>query len=144
MKILMAEDLHSVHDRMRAHTAEFEAVDLRFLEQDARLLMQTAAEWQPDVIIFDISMRGGMAIALLEALKKQRPELAVAISSLFSRSFYRKAFLSRGADLFFDKLTGWEGLVAFLRARAVPAASVPSNARQMALGGMVLPGHILQ
>ena len=144
MKILMAEDLHSVRDRMRAHTTEFEAVELRFLEQDARLLMQTAAEWQPEVVIFDISMRGGMAIALLEALKKRRPDKAVAISSLFSRPFYRKAVLNRGADLFFDKLADWEGLVAFLRARPAPAASVPANAQQMALGGMVLPGHILQ
>lgn len=117
MKVLMAEDLQPVRDHLSGLLAEVGDVDLRFLWQEAKPLLQEVEEWRPDAVILDISMRGGMALAVLEEIKKQWPGTAVVISASVHHPYFRKAFLSLGADLFLDKSLDWDDLLAFLLSR---------------------------
>lgn len=128
MKVLMAEDLESVREHLSELLAETGDFELRFIEQDASLLMQTTAAWRPDVVVLDISMREGMALGILEALKREWQGMAVVVSAFFFQPYYRTAFLKLGADLFFDKSIEWDELIAFLRSRQAQVTSDPSIA----------------
>ena len=117
MKVLMAEDTESVRKRLGKLLLEAGGVELRLLGQDAALLLQSVAAWQPDVVILDSSMRGGTALAVLESIKKAWPGMAVVVSASLYEPYYPQAFLRLGADFFFDKMAEWEGFTDFLRAR---------------------------
>ncbi len=115
MKVLMAEELISVREHLSGLLSEARNIDLRFIGQDATLLLQVAAAWLPDVVILDARMRGSMTLAVMEALKKQLPATAVVVSAFFYEPYYREAYIRHGADFFFDKSLEWKELIAFLR-----------------------------
>ena len=113
----MAEDLTSVREHLSGLLSEAREIEVRFVEQDMAPLMQAAADWQPEVVILDVRMRGMMTLGILEAIKKQRADTAVAVSAFFFEPYYRDAYLRHGADFFFDKSLEWKELIHFLRRR---------------------------
>jgi len=127
MKVLMAEDLQPVRDHLSGLLAEAGDVDLRFLWQEAKPFLQEVAAWRPDAVILDISMRGGLTLGVLQEIKKQWPGTAVVISASVYHPYYRKAFLSLGADLFFDKSLEWDELIAFLDNRQESIAQLKNR-----------------
>lgn len=122
MKILMAEDLESVREHFSRLAAGVSAAELRFGTQDATQLLQAVAQWQPDVVIMDMHMRGMMTVAVLEALKKDWPGMAIVVAGFFFEPYYRTAYFRHGADFFFDKSLEWDELIAFLRGRRASMA----------------------
>lgn len=127
MKVLMAEDLQSVREHLgnlMADVADLADIELRFMAQEAEPLRQAVAQWRPDVVILDLRMRGDIALAVLESIKKTWPGMAVVVSAFFFEPYYRKAFLDLGADLFLDKSVEWAELVEFLRKRRAQGRSV--------------------
>jgi len=122
MKILMAEDMEPVREHLGRLLDEVGNVKLRFVEQDAALLLQTIADWQPDAVIIDIRMRGTMVLGLLEECRKQWPHMAVVVSGVFFEQYYRTVFLRAGANAVFDKAGDWSELITFLDNRQVQAA----------------------
>ncbi len=131
MKLLMAEDLESVRQHLGELLAETADVELRFVAQEASQLMQAAADWQPDVAILDLRLRGMMTLGALETLKRKWPDMSVVVSGFFFEPYYRTAFLRHGADFFFDKSLEWGDLLAFLRQRMAQPASNPVDANRM-------------
>lgn len=117
MKLLMAEDLLPVREHLSELLDETGGVQVRFLWQEAKPLLLEVAVWRPAVVIVDMSMRGSMAVGVLDSIKKNWPETAVVISATVYLPYYRQAFLSLGADMFFDKSLEWDQLIAFLKAR---------------------------
>jgi len=133
MKVLMAEDLQSVHEHLRGSLAEFAGVELRFVAQDAALATLSAASWRPEVVILEVRMRGAGVLGTLAALKKEWPDMVVVISAFFFEPHHRQAYLRQGADFFFDKSLEWRELVAFLRpVCAAQAVAKPPDARHTA------------
>ena len=128
MKVLMAEDLTSVREHLSGLLVEARAVEVRFVGQDTAPLMQAAAEWQPEVVILDVRMRGTMTLGILESIKKERPDTAVAVSAFFFEPYYREAYLRHGADFFFDKSLEWQELITFLRRCEARFLSQSANA----------------
>lgn len=127
---MMAEDLLPVRDHLSELLDEAGGVEVRFLWQEAKQLLQEVAAWRPEVVIVDISMRGGMAVGVLESIKKQWPETAVVISASVYLPYYRQAFLNLGADMFFDKSFEWDQLIAFLKARRSSCAHSANTSRE--------------
>jgi DNA-binding NarL/FixJ family response regulator len=127
MKILMAEDMDSVREHLGALLDKVGNVKLRFVEQDATLLLQTIADWRPDTVIIDTRMRGMMVLGLLEECRKQWPHMAVVVSGVFFEQYYRTVFLRTGANAVFDKAGDWSELIAFLAKRQVKAAPAAAD-----------------
>ena len=122
----MAEDLGSAREHLKGLLAEACAVELRFVQQDAALAILTAARWRPEVLILDLRLRGADTLSVVQALKKQWPDMAVVVSALFFEPCQRQTYRSQGADFFFDKSLEWSELIAFLRrvgaAQVLPAS----------------------
>ena len=122
MKVLMAEDEVAMRERLAALLVGVADVQLRCVEQDAAVAMLNVAAWRPDVVIMDVFMRGAAAVALLEAIKKEWPDMAVVISAWVEQP-YGHVYLKCGADAFLDKSSDWEELGALLRARRALAGA---------------------
>ena len=128
---MMAEDLLPVREHLSELLDEAPGVEVRFLWQEAKPLLQEVAAWGPEVVIVDISMRGGMAVGVLESIKKNWPEIVVVISASVYLPYYRQAFLSLGADMFFDKSLEWDQLIAFLKARRSSIARSANTSQEV-------------
>ena len=122
MKVLMAEDEVAMRERLAALLAGVAGVQLRCVEQDAAVAMLNVAAWRPDVVIMDVFMRGAAAVAILEAIKKEWPDMTVVISAWVEQP-YGHVYLKCGAHAFLDKSSDWEELGALLRARRALAAA---------------------
>lgn len=131
IKVLMAEDLESAREHLKGVLAETSGVKLRFVQQDAALAILSAASWRPEVVILELRLRGADTPGLVQALKKEWPEMAVVISALFFEPCQRQAYLRNGADFFFDKSLEWTELIAFLRRRMALPVSNPVDASRM-------------
>jgi len=118
----MAEDMESVREHLGALLDEVGNVELRFVGQDAALLLQAIADWQPDTVIIDTRMRGMMVLGLLQECREQWPQMAVVVSGVFFEQYYRTAFLRAGANAVFDKAGDWSELIALLANRQVQTA----------------------
>ncbi len=115
MKVLVAEDLESAREQLTDLMVEVDELEVRFVAQDAMALLQAAGEWQPDVAILDVRMRGMIVLGALATLKAIWPGMAVVVSAFDMDSYYRAAFLRHGADCAFDKSLGWSSLLNFLK-----------------------------
>lgn len=127
MKVLMAEDEAVMRERLGALLAGVAGVQLRYVEQDAAVAMRNVAAWRPDVVIMDVLMRGAAARGVLEAIKKEWPDMAVVISAWVEQP-YGHVYTKCGADAFLDKSGSWEEVGALLRERRALADDRPGAA----------------
>lgn len=58
MKVLAAESLELAREHLSGLLVEAGDLEVRFAEQTATPLMQTATAWQSDVVILDFGLRG--------------------------------------------------------------------------------------
>ena len=72
---------------------------------DAGLAILEIRKLDPDVVILDIRMPGGGGMPVLEDLKRRTPDRIAIILTTFANKEYREAYLTAGADYFFDKTT---------------------------------------
>lgn len=115
------DDLPIVREHLRELLAGVEGIELRGVERDAKAATELAVSWNPDVVVLDMSVRGGRGIDVLQAVKKANPAIVVIVSTILSDSVYREACLKHGADYFFDKATEFEKIAGVLKALSLGA-----------------------
>jgi DNA-binding NarL/FixJ family response regulator len=77
---------------------------------------------RPDVVLLDLQLAdGGGGLAVLAAVKPQRPDLQVIVLSNFATPQYRQASLAAGADVFLDKSQEFGRVPEILRGWLAPA-----------------------
>jgi DNA-binding NarL/FixJ family response regulator len=62
-------------------------------------------EQRPDLVVLDISLPDGNGLNLAERIRKELPEVVVAICTTYDIIEYREAAAARGAAYFFAKET---------------------------------------
>ena len=122
MKVLVVDDLPIVLERLRELLTGVKDIDLVGVAQDAKEATELALSSNPDVVVLDISVRGGRGMDVLQAVKKANPATAVIVSTILFDPIYREACLKRGADFFFDKATEFEKIAGVLKALNLRAA----------------------
>jgi len=79
--------------------------------------VKAAAQHEPDILILDLSMPGGMAGAqVAEAVLEHQPELGVVILTMHEDEYYLKQLLRIGAQAFLLKKSDAEEMVQAIRA----------------------------
>lgn len=58
---------------------------------------------RPELVVLDIKLYGGNGIKLLEAIKKEIPEIKIIMFTNYPYQQYRDRCRELGADYFFDK-----------------------------------------
>ena len=136
MKVLVADDLQSVHSYLAESLSDLDGIELSDVRLDAEEARKFAIRWQPDILIMDIHMRGGPGAYILQAVKRARPATIVIVMTMFSNDDVRAATLGLGADFFFDKSTQLEQVPVLLRNLKLGAATPP-----LADGSPMQRGH---
>ncbi len=79
--------------------------------------VKAVAQHEPDILILDLSMPGGMAGAqVAEAVLEHQPELGVVVLTMHEDEYYLKQLLRIGAQAFLLKKSDAEEMVQAIRA----------------------------
>lgn len=70
----------------------------------------------PDVVVLDVQLEGGTGLQVLQAVKREHPDVAFVVFSNNSGPAYRKRYLAEGAKSFLDKATEFDQLVQAVNA----------------------------
>ena len=78
--------------------------------------LQQIPDLVPDLVIVDISLRGGNGIDLIKQLKSRFPTMKMLVHSMYDESIYAERALRAGAMGYIDKQTAHETVVEAMRA----------------------------
>lgn len=110
MKILLVEDSEAIRARLRALVDDWggqATVSEAMGELDA---VGDACRERPDLVILDLKLAQGRGLDVLHAVKRCSPQTRVAVLTSHAEAPYRRKCLETGADWFFDKAEGLDGI----------------------------------
>lgn len=116
LRILIADD----HEIVRRGVSQILAEGLPFPEideaGDTQTLITKALSGEWDIIISDLSMPGGGGLEAIKAIKKEKPEQAILIISIFPEEQYAVRVLSLGASGYLNKDAATDELLKAVKA----------------------------
>jgi len=83
--------------------------------EDARHAMEAIAELQPDLVLVDLSLRGGSGLDLIKALKVRQNALPVLVVSMHDESLYVERVLRIGARGYVMKQEATDTMMSAIR-----------------------------
>lgn len=95
--------------------------------EDSLGAMRCVRELSPDVVVLDISLRGGSGLDVLHEIKKAGRAPVVIVLSNLSYEQYRRRCHEAGADYFFDKSTEFERVAEVLKAMSLPGGGLEAG-----------------
>ena len=115
LKVLIADDHAIVRKGLREILREeSENAEVGEASNGSEALALARAEpW--DVVVLDITMPGTSGLAVLKALKRERPQLPVLMLSMHSGELYVAGSLKAGASGYLSKESAPEELVTAIR-----------------------------
>ena len=103
LKVFIADDSTEVRNRLKEILKENKFIQLMGEAEDAEQAIIALRDLKPDVVILDIHMPRGEGMRALKDIKMMDPERIAIIFTAFPYPQYRQAYLTAGADYFFDK-----------------------------------------
>jgi len=126
VNVFLAEDSRLIRDRIAALLSGREMTVVGAAETASESIAGILTK-RPDVVVLDIALAQGSGWDVLQAVRREAPDVAVVIFSNSAGPAYRKRYLGGGADSFLDKNSEFESLaeavVSAARARAALAHS---------------------
>jgi DNA-binding NarL/FixJ family response regulator len=115
LRLLLVDDHVLVRQSIRAFL-ESEAFEVVGEAGEASAALVLAAELQPDLVMMDIRLSGGMnGIDAVRVLRERHPEMRVVVLTAYDDSVYRQAMQSVGAEGFVSKTAPFSDLLAVIR-----------------------------
>lgn len=103
MNIFVVDDAPEIRKRLVAMLSKVPDVKVVGEAESVQGAIAGISGGAVDVMLLDLQLTDGNGLAVLAAVKPQRPELRVIVLSNFANSQYREASLAAGADVFLDK-----------------------------------------
>ena len=103
MKVFLIEDALQVRKRLRALLLTVPGVTVVGEAGSVTGGINGVLGSDADTVLLDLQLTDGSGLAVLPALKSQRPALHVIVLSNFTSTQHRRASFSAGADVFLDK-----------------------------------------
>lgn len=110
MKILLVEDSDAIRVRLRALIGELCNGATVFEASTECEATDEACREQPDLIILDLHLAEGTGLGVLESVRERALQSRVAVLTSYAETPYRKKCLNSGAQWFFDKADGFDGI----------------------------------
>jgi len=114
LKVFIADDSREVRNRVKEMLKENKFIQLIGESADAEQTISTLRDLQTDVVILDIHMPRGEGMRVLKDIKTIDPGRIAIIFTAFPYPQYRQAYLTAGADYFFDKTNEVQKMVDML------------------------------
>jgi two-component system, NarL family, response regulator DevR len=124
---MVVDDSPVVRERLIALLSEIDGVQIVGQADTAQGAIDLIPQFNPSVLVLDISMPGGSGFLVLEHLQKNLcPPLIIVLTNYDHEPYRRRAF-KLGADYFFDKSSQFEEIKAVLEKHALllPQPSAP-------------------
>lgn len=102
LKVLIADDVPLMRDRLAALLEEIEGVELAGAVPDAPSAVEAASRLAPDVVVLDVRMPGG-GLNALHRIKAQHAPPVIIVLTAYPFPQMKAKCLASGADYFFDK-----------------------------------------
>ena len=112
--VAVVEDSAAVRERLRTLLSETPGVVLVAEYENVAQATEGMALIAPDAVIVDIRLGDGYSRDLVHFLKQRHPNTMVMMYSIHSDAAHRQAYAQAGADLFFDKTSETEQMIAAL------------------------------
>jgi len=104
MKVFIADDSSEIRKRIISMLSDLaESIEMIGEAENVQDAISSISEFDPDVVILDISMPGGSGIDVLKTIKKKNEAPVIIILTNYPYSQYRTKCMEAGADFFFDK-----------------------------------------
>lgn len=104
MKVFIADDSSEIRKRIIAMLSDLVGrIEMIGEAENVQDAINSLNEFEPDVVILDISMPGGSGIDVLKTIKKKNEVPVIIILTNYPYSQYRTKCMEAGADFFFDK-----------------------------------------
>lgn len=115
IRLFLADDSDFVRQRLKERLLEIEGIQIVGEAANVVDASRIINAQKPDVLILDLRMPGGNTLALLKSLQTQPHVPVTIIYTSFSYPQYRDAYLSAGADHFFDKTKDTDQLIELIQ-----------------------------
>ncbi len=104
MRVLIADDSKIIRSRIAKILSEYKVIDSIEEANDVQEAINLLHRNHPNVLILDIEMPGGNGIEVLNAIKHDQyyPPVVIVFTN-YPFPEYEKAYMTAGADFFFDK-----------------------------------------
>lgn len=103
LKIFLVEDSVLVRRRIAALIGRIEGVKIVGEAEESRAALAGIAASAADVVIVDLRLTDGSGLDVLARLARSSRPIVTIVLTNYSSAAFRSAYLSTGANYFFDK-----------------------------------------
>jgi len=125
VNLFIVEDSAAMRGRLAAALTEVPGVRLLGWADGAEQAVQEIERLRPDFVVLDLRLAEGSGLFVIEAIKRRKLPPLIAVLTNHPHAQYRARCEELGADFFFDKAAGLDGLVEACRAAAVNGSRTP-------------------
>lgn len=115
-KILIVDDHPIVREGLSLLLSTQPDLEVCGEAADASTALQLVAETSPDLVIVDISLKGGNGIDLIKRIKARDPAARMLVSSMYDESLYAERALRAGASGYINKQEATRKITDAIRA----------------------------
>lgn len=119
LRLVLVEDSRDIRPRMLRCLSEIDSVSLLATAESIEEAEKTIQDLKPDLLLLDLSLPEGHALAHIRRFIALAPDMEVVIHSNDARASTRQKCLDAGAHAFFDKSGELEDLLTFVQERAL-------------------------
>jgi len=116
IRLILVDDHTVLRAGIRAILEKQPDLEVVAEADSASAALQLVREYQPDVILLDLSLPGGGSLALIERLAAQEHRTHVLVLTMHDEPAYARAALAAGATGYVVKTISEQDLVAAVRA----------------------------
>ncbi len=115
LRVLLVDDHDVVRKGLAAMLRGTSGIELVGEAPDGRTGVDMANEFQPDVVIMDVSMRGMGGDEATRQIRTDLPETRVIALSMYDETEKKEKMFQAGAESYLLKTISGEGLLAAIR-----------------------------
>ena len=118
MDVFVVEDSGPMRYRVVKALEELPGVRVVGVAEGADEAIAEIRSLRPHLVVLDLRLAQGSGLSVLEAVKQIEPPPVVAVLTNYPYEQYRARCTELGADFFFDKAAGLDGLLEAARGLA--------------------------
>lgn len=111
MKIVIVDDSAIIRGRLISMLSADNSVRIIGTTGIKEEAVNMIFERRPDLVILDLKLYNGSGICVLEKIKKELPEIKVAVLTNYAEQQFMDKCFELGADYFFDKSKEFEKIM---------------------------------
>lgn len=116
IRLMLAEDHRLIRQGLVSLIAREPDLQVVAQAENGREAVELAREFEPDIIVMDLSMPELNGIDATKAILAERPGCKLVALSLFANDAYVRSFFAVGGQAYLTKMTAFEEVVDALRA----------------------------